>query len=87
MEFLSRCLLEDGWLENVAHQIRIKDYFASFELRLDPIIVPYGKFKQFGDEAKVKNTLRNNENLISSILLPIVEPFPSENLKLFFTRS
>lgn len=59
MEFLSRCLPEDGWLENLDHQITLKNYFASFELELDPVIVPYGKFMQFGDEVKVKNTLNS----------------------------
>lgn len=56
-DFLNKCQPEKSQLENIDCLIRIKDYFASFDLELDPIVVPYIKFMQFSDEEKAKKTL------------------------------
>ncbi|KKH46865.1 hypothetical protein EO93_02195 [Methanosarcina sp. 1.H.A.2.2] len=59
MEFLNRQSLEGNKLENIKQLVEIKDYLNSFELEIDPIVVPYNKFTQFSDEVKLKNTLNS----------------------------
>lgn len=55
--FLSACPPEESQMENIDYLLKIKDYFASFEFEIDPIIVPYSKFSQFSSEEKAKKTL------------------------------
>ena len=59
IEFLNRQSLEENKLEDIEQLVEIKDYLNSFELEIDPIVVPYNKFTQFSDEVKLKNTLNS----------------------------
>lgn len=58
-DFLSKYPPEKGQLEDIDYLISIKDYFVSFDLELDPIVVPYNKFIQYSDEEKAKKTLNS----------------------------
>lgn len=56
-DFLRKSQPEVNQLENIDHLVNIKDYFVSFDLELDPIVIPYSKFIQFSNEEKAKKTL------------------------------
>lgn len=58
-DFLSKYPPEKGQLEDIDYLISIKDYFVSFDLELDLIVVPYNKFIQYSDEEKAKKTLNS----------------------------
>ncbi|MCC4765357.1 hypothetical protein FXW07_01535 [Methanosarcina sp. DH1] len=56
MEFLNSQLPGESKLEDI-DLAGIKDYFNSFELELDPIVVSYKQLTEFADKDKVNRTL------------------------------
>ncbi len=56
MEFLNSQLPGESKLEDL-ELVGIRDYFNSFELELDPIVVSYKQLTEFVDKGKVERTL------------------------------
>jgi hypothetical protein len=59
MKFLNTLSLDKRNKEDAEYLVEIKDYYNSFKLELDPIVIPYSKLAKFSDEVKVKNTLNS----------------------------
>ncbi len=82
MEFLNSQLPGESKLED-AELVGIKDYFNSFELELDPIVVSYKQLTEFADKGKVDRTLSS----FYCAKDPDIQEFVRRNMERFNDRS
>lgn len=82
MEFLNSQLPGESKLEDI-ELIGIKDYFNSFELELDPIVVSYKQLTEFADKEKVNRTLSS----FYCVKDPDIQDFVRRNMNKFDDKS